>query len=66
MAPESQRLLRVEQSGERLNISRAKVYELIASGELRSIKIGGARRIPVEAIDELVASLSENSRGTAA
>jgi hypothetical protein len=32
------------------------VYTLINSGELRSFKIGAARRVPVSALDEFVAN----------
>jgi excisionase family DNA binding protein len=31
-----------------LSISRTKVYELMASGQLLSIRIGRSRRIPAE------------------
>lgn len=50
----SQDLYRPEATAERLDISRAQVYNLIKSGELRSIKIGRARRIPAAAIDEFI------------
>lgn len=30
----------------RLKISRAKTYELLSSGELKSVKLGRCRRIP--------------------
>ena len=38
-----------------MQISRALLYPKIMSGEIRSIKIGRARRIPVAAIDEWIA-----------
>lgn len=38
-----------------LGISRAHLYGLIMRGEIPSIKIGRARRIPVSVIDEWVA-----------
>jgi excisionase family DNA binding protein len=31
-----------------LSISRTKVYELMASGQLESVRIGRSRRIPAE------------------
>ena len=43
-------LLRVEEVARALSLGRSKVYELIASGELQSITIGSARRVPVEAL----------------
>lgn len=49
------RLLTVEQACQRLQVSRAVLYGLLNSGQLRSFHIGRSRRIPVEALDELVA-----------
>ena len=50
-------LLRPVEAAERLGISRTKVYELMASGELRSVKIGAARRVSATALAEFVATL---------
>ena len=47
-------LLRPEAVAERLSISRATVYQLIASGDLESIKLGRSRRIPARALEEFV------------
>jgi excisionase family DNA binding protein len=38
-------LLRVPEVAQRLGISRAKVYELIAAERLPSVKIDGCRRV---------------------
>jgi excisionase family DNA binding protein len=38
-------LLKVPEVAQRLGISRAKVYELFAQGQLPSVKIGGCRRV---------------------
>ena len=40
--------LRVAEAALALGISRAKAYELIASGQIPSIRIGGCIRVPVE------------------
>jgi len=40
-----------------LGIGRTKVYELIRSGALRSVRVGGLRRIPVAALADFVARL---------
>ena len=40
-----------------LSIGRSKVYELMRRGELRSVKIGGSRRIPRSALAEFVGHL---------
>ena len=41
-------LLRVEDAGEELGISRAQIYKLLQSGALPSIAIGKSRRIARE------------------
>ena len=48
-----------EGAAEALKLSRTKIFSLIKSGELRSVKIGRARRIPTEAIEEYVTRLQE-------
>jgi len=48
-------LLRVEEVAQTLSLGRSKVYELIASGELPSITIGSARRVPTEALQKWIA-----------
>ncbi|MCF8781254.1 excisionase family DNA-binding protein [Rhodococcus ruber] len=48
------RLHRIDSARERLGIGRSKIFELIASGELRSVKIGRTRLIPESAIIELI------------
>ena len=40
-----------------LAISRSKLYELLAVGLVRSVRIDGSRRIPVEALEAYVACL---------
>ena len=57
MAPTVPLLLTVEETAEMLTISRWKVFELIRLQELRSVKIGGLRRVPRGAIDEYIAHL---------
>lgn len=46
-----------EEAADALRIGRAKVYDLIRNGDLRSIKIGGSRRVPRSALEEYVAAL---------
>lgn len=50
-------LVTPEEAAERLRVGRSKVYELIRLGELRSLKIGGSRRITTEALAEFVERL---------
>jgi excisionase family DNA binding protein len=54
-------LLTVRQAADELGISRANVYNRMASGEIRSVHIGALRRIPREALEEYVASLAEQA-----
>jgi excisionase family DNA binding protein len=51
----------VEQVAELLHIGRDKVYALLRTGQLRSIKIGKLRRITSRHIAEFIASLEEQS-----
>lgn len=65
MKPQSQfpaLLLRPEDVAAVLGIGRTKVYELMRSRMLRSVKIGGLRRIPATAVAEFVARLEEQER----
>ena len=50
-------LLTAEEVAEALHIGRSRVYMLIASKELASVKIGSLRRIPVNAVREFAARL---------
>ncbi|MER6416503.1 helix-turn-helix domain-containing protein [Streptomyces humidus] len=47
-------LLTVPEVMARLKLGRSKVYDLIRSDRLVSIKIDGARRIPVDAVRDFV------------
>ena len=40
-----------------LRIGRSKLYQLLQAGELESVHIGACRRIPAEALNDLVARL---------
>lgn len=53
-----ERLLTIEQAAERLQIGRTFAYGLIQRGELVSVKLGRARRVPIKALDEYVARLA--------
>jgi excisionase family DNA binding protein len=50
-------LLTVPEAAVALAISRSKLYELLAAGLVRSVRIDGSRRIPVEALEAYVACL---------
>jgi len=55
-------LYRVDEAAEALRLSKSRIYELIRSGRLRTVKEGRRRLVPVAALADYVASL----RGDAA
>jgi excisionase family DNA binding protein len=55
-------LVRPEDAAIALGVGRTKVYELMRSGALRSVKIGGLRRIPATALADFVHQLEEQER----
>lgn len=50
-------LLTPEEAGEVLRLSRSTVYDLMRTQRLVSVKVGGARRVPVAALHRYVESL---------
>ncbi len=52
-------------AAEVLGIGQSKLFELIAAGEIETVRIGRARRIPAQALEDYVARLRA-SAGTAA
>jgi excisionase family DNA binding protein len=55
-------LVRPEDAAAALGIGRTKVYELMRSHALHSVKIGGLRRVPATALAEFVSQLEEQER----
>jgi excisionase family DNA binding protein len=55
-------LVRPEDAATLLGLGRTKVYELMRSGALRSVRIGGLRRIPATALADFVAQLEQRER----
>jgi len=47
-------LLKPAEVAERLRIGRSLVYELIAQGEIPSIRLGRCIRVPVAALNEWI------------
>ena len=43
-------LLRPSEAGEALGLSRSTIYELVASGEIPSVRVGRSVRVPVEGL----------------
>jgi excisionase family DNA binding protein len=52
------RLLAIQQATFELGIGRSALYELIAAGKLKTVKLGRRRLVPREAIEEFIAGLS--------
>ena len=52
-------LLTPEEAAEALSIGRTRVYELLRTGELVSVRIGHSRRIPADALVHYVEHLLE-------
>lgn len=49
-APGPERLLSIPEAAEALGIGRTLVYDLIASGRLRTVKVGRRRLVPASSI----------------
>lgn len=52
-------LYRVPEAARMLSLGKSKTWELVLRGDLESIKIDGARRVPAEAIASYVRRLRE-------
>ena len=50
-------LLTVPEAAAALAISRSKLYELFAAGLVRSVRVDGSRRVPVETLEAYVSGL---------
>jgi excisionase family DNA binding protein len=47
----------VNEAAAKLGVGRSKLYELISTGALESVKLGKSRLVPAEAIERFVADL---------
>ena len=50
----TRRTYHVNEAAAAFGLSRSTLYKLMSAGTLRSVKIGGRRLIPIEAIDALL------------
>lgn len=57
------RLIRVwPDFGQALSVSRSKAFDIAASGEVRTVRLGRSLRVPIEEIDRLIeAKLAEGA-----
>jgi len=56
-------LLRPGEAAEAIGIGRSKIYELISSGELPSVRIGGSVRVPLDKLREWVERKAAERQG---
>jgi excisionase family DNA binding protein len=54
-------LLRPAEAAEAIGVSRSRMYELLASGELPSIRVGRTVRVPVAALQAWIAERLKQS-----
>lgn len=59
--PRPPRLITVPTTQERLGLGRSKVEELIRTNQITAVKIGTARRVVEESVDEFIARLIEDA-----
>lgn len=57
-------LLRAADVANLLGLGRSKVYELMAAGQLPTIRIGHSVRVPAQALEEWVARQVEDQVGS--
>ena len=50
-------LLRVDEAADRISVGRSYLYAAIQRGELETVKLGRARRVPVAALNEFIERL---------
>lgn len=49
-------MLRPIEAADAIGVSRSKMYELIAAGQIPSVKLAGCVRVPVDALKAWIAS----------
>ena len=47
-------LLKPAEAADAMGMGRSKIYELLASGELPSIRVGSSLRVPVKALSDWI------------
>lgn len=52
-----------DEAAEQLGVSLTTIKALIRTGEIRSVKIGRARRVPLDALQEYVSRLDAEQNG---
>jgi len=57
-------VLRPHEAAEQLAISRSKIYELIAAGDIETIMVGKVRRVPIDAVGRYVERQRHQGEGS--
>lgn len=52
--PVERLLLRPAEAAQAIGVSRSRMYELINSGEIPSVKVGRVKRVPVDKLREWI------------
>jgi len=52
--PDARRVYQVLEAVAAYRISKSTIYKLMAGGALKTVKVGGRRLIPVEALEALI------------
>ena len=52
-------LLRADEVREALGLSRSKIYEMMANGELPTVRFGRSTRVPMDALKRVIRDLTE-------
>jgi excisionase family DNA binding protein len=55
-------MLRPAEAADAIGVSRSKAYELISSGVLPSVRLGGSVRVPVEALRAWIAEQIQQAK----
>lgn len=51
---QNQLLCSIAEAGATLGLGRTKIYEMLESGEIRSVRIGGRRLVIIESLNAFV------------
>jgi excisionase family DNA binding protein len=62
---DSQRLCRIDEVIAVLGLGRTAVFDLIRTGELRSVTIGRSRRVPADWLDDYIETLKARAEDAA-
>jgi excisionase family DNA binding protein len=59
--PDGRLLVTMTEAAALLSISRAALYRVIADGQIRTIRIGKSRRVPISILQEFIAHALQES-----